>query len=754
MDDFDDDDLDSLNPLALQQLEENAIQFTQAAQARPLNTQRSLAYDDFEYDDLDDAVVQDDLRGTSAISPQRVPQPYAQHAPVTTPSQHAAWGQPPAPPQASIASRPLHRAVHAPAYGSSRPQPPPPAPRPAPSIPARYQATQAPVRQAASAAHELATLQAQIRDLQSRLTTKDGEIQIVRSRLEKSQQDHEREMQNMKKQSAEQLAKLQRAAEVATIAQQTAATELQFTRRDLRDELERAKTRTANGPTTPKKNAAAKSWGVSDGFEDVEMANSPTRGRAKHAGPVATMVAEPKGLRTPTKNKRKRPAFDSPVMELEIQSDDVGAHAGNLGSGSLGDPATTAREAEPIANYLQIILNHRSSRDRPMTFDYLSGFSLPSKPSQSIASRLLECLALVGTSDEPLHLPVQFCKEVVQVWDECFKESCLAPISELVALILFTVQLNTTVIAPRIASRLLPVALNSCYEVAIPRFNHSGPGDPTDASWKNFNAHIPCTQIMSLLYLVALGCASTDQTKEGAAEPIVEFWTELQMQFMLMWLSQKHPVQDFCIGLRILCTSVFPTSIGPRSPHNSPEEVAQIVIERVSVPLIEGTRWGIEREELHEVRVLILRTLATFATTAFGYRQLVGSDWVVPRLVALLASSIDELYEGNMQYISATSEEAGPGSALQVLVNHTIFLLHAIVMNPLSQPGRPVDTDEKLRGLSGPLAGAPHKYVLSLARLNYSESLVSEETAELAHELLDLAVTPEQAAELSSFFDG
>ncbi len=160
--------------------------------------------------------------------------------------------------------------------------------------------------------------------MRSKLTTKDGEISIVRKRLEKSREDHERELQIIRAQTTEQLAKQERAVEAARAAQESAATELEFTRRDLREEVVRAKRH--DGPGTPKKNAVAKAWGVSDGFEDVEMAGSPTKGkRGKNAGPVASSVVEhpSKLLRTPTKSKRKRPVVDSPVMALETHSDDV-----------------------------------------------------------------------------------------------------------------------------------------------------------------------------------------------------------------------------------------------------------------------------------------------------------------------------------------------------------------------------------------------------------------------------------------------
>lgn len=196
-------------------------------------------------------------------------------------------------------------------------------PRPAPSVSSGYQSSQAP-RQTGATSHELATLQAQILDLKSKLTTREGEISIVRKRLEKTREDHKRELQIVKAQTAEQLAKQERAVEAARAAQQSATTELEFTRRDLREEVVRAKRQ--DGPGTPKKNAVTKTWGVSDGFEDVEMAGSPSKGkRGKNVGPVAGSVVEPpaKLLRTPTKSKRKRPAVDSPVTALETHSEDV-----------------------------------------------------------------------------------------------------------------------------------------------------------------------------------------------------------------------------------------------------------------------------------------------------------------------------------------------------------------------------------------------------------------------------------------------
>jgi len=66
---FSDDDLDDLPVNALQELENNAIQFTQAAtQVRQKPPPSSDYGDEFDDDDLDDAVVIDEARSAPAVN--------------------------------------------------------------------------------------------------------------------------------------------------------------------------------------------------------------------------------------------------------------------------------------------------------------------------------------------------------------------------------------------------------------------------------------------------------------------------------------------------------------------------------------------------------------------------------------------------------------------------------------------------------------------------------------------------------------
>ena len=67
---FSDDELDDLPANALQELENNAIQFTQAATQAWVKVPPSSDYgDEFDDEDLDDAVVIDEARTAPAVNP-------------------------------------------------------------------------------------------------------------------------------------------------------------------------------------------------------------------------------------------------------------------------------------------------------------------------------------------------------------------------------------------------------------------------------------------------------------------------------------------------------------------------------------------------------------------------------------------------------------------------------------------------------------------------------------------------------------
>jgi hypothetical protein len=469
MDDFSDDDFDDLNANALAELENNAIQFTQAQQRTESTQQASHDYDqDFDDDDLDDAVVIDDLRGksVSVAAPSEKPSlPVPTSARIAPPQQRNAWESASGPasqfrPQAMgpavRQSSQSHMIPHPPqaAYSQMRPplQPQQLGRSTATTTTmsaahSRYQASQAPQR----GPPDNSALEAQIAELQQKLQHKNGEIDIVRRRLDKSRQDHERELQAIQKQTAEQVAKYEREAEAAKVAQRSAATELEFTRCELRNEVDRAKRKDKDGGGSPRKNAAAKAWGISDGFEDVEMAASPSKGsRSRNQGAVASVVQEPPArlTRTPTKNKRKRPLNDSPAMALEIDEDvvmldDGVTRGGAQNANSSLSVSTPPRKSLPVdvrntamltlkymlitcLQFMKVILNHCSGHGRPLTLDLLARFSLPSRPGESISAILLQKLSVMGDPNDCMRLPIDFCDQVIGLWLQCRREGCVS----------------------------------------------------------------------------------------------------------------------------------------------------------------------------------------------------------------------------------------------------------------------------------------------------------------------------------------
>lgn len=856
MDDFDDDDFDQLNDTTLQELENNAIQFTQAHKS--VATQ-AVNEDDYglEDDDLDDAVVIDDaaqLPVRHSVERQLPPQapPIAQDIrPLPTRSvQQPRWQQPAtgqarqAPPPSSNPSVPPHptipqRLVH-PSPASSRYAPRPTnsqsmRPPPPPSRPT-YQQPQALHQQPRTIPQNqndfVQNLQARVRALENDLHSAKGEVSIVRSKYDRSVAAHEAEVARLKKQNADALAKQERLVEAAIHAEKAAATELQFTRQDLKEELSKSKkTRKESAEitvTTPKKNKTNRSMIVADGFDDVEVLPSPSKaqvgakGRGKNAGLAP-------GERTPTRAKRKRPAIDSPVTALEVEDDVVMADA--VSDAQAGVTGSSLKPNALPYDLLRLVLDHGAIHGQPLTFDLLARYSFPSDPDQSFAGFIFQKLPSLGDPHDPMRLLIDFCDMIIDLWDQCLREKYYEPIYDLVALITFILQLNTIAVAPYIASTLIPVAQTSIFLLAVPRFE-SQDGDlstSVEETTQHLMLNIDTEGTLQLMYLVGLGCADSyllnpEQPLDlGPARdsPQRLYWKLMRIDFVLVLLSPKQPRDDFLGMLSLLCTSCLPDSIGPITgdPERDPAFVAQALIERVSKIMQEPTRWSSPGESTASfgqqqciVRLAALRTLMAFAQSGLGARQLALSDVAIPRLVSVLCAAIDALYdmdvpvelfqsglyddedevtgsakakEGKLpakseamrgvtkddgtadQPIALDSDESAavqslppsvhpldtcPTHLLYTIVSSTILLLHTLVTDPATSS----HTD--MRAKLSTSHGASQKYLLTLSRLNYAEEdLVLEAgidpgTFDRANDLLDLAITPDEAEGVREVF--
>jgi len=248
----------------------------------------------------------------------------------------------------------------------------------------------------------------------------------------------------------------------------------------------------------------------------------------------------------------------------------------------------------------------------------------------------------------------------------------------------------------------------------------------------------------------------------------------------------------------------------PQKERPSLERVATALIDRLSAFLIDVPAWA-TRGSVKElsVRLTILKTLILFAASPFGIVQIARSNVTVQRLVTVLCWAIDQLYnvDSLALYQAATrnpvpdesqteeGDSLAPGAhgrnrgvdTMEVdglgrqdspasdppgltegltddmdrhssemlcrIVAQAVLLLHTLVMDPRTT--RIVNLAAQLATSSG----CPQRYLQSLARLNFAdEELVYEAgidaaTSELAHDLLEMAVTPDEGESMSRLFN-
>ncbi|CAK7212156.1 hypothetical protein SCUCBS95973_001346 [Sporothrix curviconia] len=740
MDDFSDDGFDDLNLAVLQELETKALQSFQTQQqafGQPQNGREANA-DDSDFiliDDVDPDVHEDVDKADAAVLRElaRVPAQLAYGGRLT-----AAAAPPPLPlpaysqrslvnvPLPPVTNNSINHAGHAghaghanhntnapssvnARHGSFYPRPSqqrpaattmpssqvtrPMAP-PRPSIPIRQGAgpgpgpnpiTGLPMAMAAGSSDSdnssVASLQARIRALETDLLVARGKASMMENKNEVAQRKHTAEIARIKAEKDEELSKLRQRAEAAVAAHKSAATELEFAKQDLKEEVEKSKkgrrTDRVDNPTTPRKNTAGRSnWNVADGFEDVELLPSPSKGfgrRLKEAGVSVTPAVE----RTPKKGKRRRNITDSPTKPLET----VAAEDEDVFSGSPGMPASasaskvlpppSAKEAPEDSPFvfIQEVLGHQSQPGEPTTIELFSRYSFPSNKKQSLAFLMLQRIPSLEGTQGTAQLMLDFCQLVLGIWSQCLREQYYAPIRAIVSLMSYILMRNPIGLVPHIMVYLVPIAQETVYLVAAPTFGSpaSSLANHPDYNMRQLASDIDAGATMALLQLAAFGCLSQEQGEDNASAtqnqpsqmPFSEmhratqtwFWSVMQFEFVLLMLSSKQAPDAFLSMLSLLRTSALPDSIGPitNDPARDASVVASLIIDRISHHIEEPPKWASNSKYTEwDVRLAALGVLDCFAQSPFGRLSLAASDCTLPRLVGALFPAYGELRERDL----------------------------------------------------------------------------------------------------------
>ncbi|OAA65183.1 DNA repair protein [Niveomyces insectorum RCEF 264] len=539
-----------------------------------------------------------------------------------------------------------------------------------------------------NSATTLAALQARVRTLETDLLTANGQASMLRDKYVRALGDHRQEVARIEKEKDEELAKQRQMAEAAVAAHQSAATELAFAQQDLREEVERSKKgRRADqraeggggGPVTPRKNTAGRShWDVADGFDNVELLPSPSKGFGRRLKD-ATGAVVPAVERTPTKGKRRRPVTSSPAKPLETLAVDAdvpdspppGTIGGDAGAVSLPGESTKQAKKEELENplvFLQEVLGHQNGPDQPTTIELFSRYAFPSNRKQTLSFLMLQRIPKLEAKQGTTRLMLDFCQLILGIWSQCLREVYYAPVRALVSLLSYIITRDPNGLAPHLLVSLYGIAQKTIYLVGAPAFNTPGStlDNHPDYAVRQLACEIDAGAIMSLLRLMALGCLSPaaaadkltvqphspHQPSQASAYPDLSmssqarFWGVVQFEFMLLMVSSKQSPEAFLGMLALLRTSALPDSIGPitNDPNRDTSVVASVLIDRISHHIEEPPKWASSSKyTVWDVRLSALGVLDCFAQSPFGRLSLAASECALPRLVDALFAAYKEL---------------------------------------------------------------------------------------------------------------
>lgn len=574
--------------------------------------------------------------------------------------------------------------------------------------------------------------------------TKAGEIAIIRSNQAKLAENYERQVAALRKAMAEEVARHKEEVEAARAEGKMLATENAFLKQDLAEETMRINNLKVKGraeekaPGTPKKHKALP---FRDGFDDDEiLAVSPSKStRFKRMTPTVG-------------GKRKRKLSDDSAIPLQLGPQpelgpmSVEVPVGDM-SGDASDEVVPNRPAQidkQTSQFIKRLLNHRTFPNEQSDLEIMARLTFPSEPQQTLSAILLEETASLNFGNYLL----EYARAIISLWSRALHEKFFQPIPMFMGILRHTLALDAPSSAPELIESLVPVLQESAEINGIPRFKHSPVsrqnfGQVKQTPLSELQLLVDSTEALGLLYQMACSFLHVDRVLE-------KFWRYVRYDFVLMMLNCSQAISDIILTLNLLSTSIRIESFGSLQDTEQ-DQVANenYIVDRVAnllseTPQVDEGQPPHMPSEICEMRLEALSLLMSVAfnqtapASTHGSMVIATHSTVLARLIRAMHDELDALYA------------SPPEKELHAsLVNGLMRLIYGVMRRHPEQ----ADLQSKLCRV----AGGKQKFLVVLTRLAFSEGLILEagiedETVEMAHEILDDAVNPQEAEALLEAF--
>ncbi|EAW08034.1 putative DNA repair protein Rad26 [Aspergillus clavatus NRRL 1] len=575
--------------------------------------------------------------------------------------------------------------------------------------------------------------------------TKAGEIAIIRSNQAKLVENYDRQLAALRKAMAEEAAKHREEVEAARAEGKLLATENAFLKQDLAEETMRinslkAKSRAPDNapppPVTPKKTRVLP---FRDGFDDDEiMAVSPTKStQSKRMTPMG-----------PGKKKRKLDPGSPTPLPLSQQVEPAAEALEDMLDDAMMDEEIITEEPLPRkddhnAQLMKAILNHKTYPNEETDIEVMARMAFPSEPQRKLSTILLDETAKLHSGN----YVVEYAQVISSLWSRALKEKFFPPVPLFTLIMRYLLTLDGPSCIPHMLEYLVPVLQQSGDINGVPRFENSpvsrqNLGQIRQTPLSQLEPLVDSTESLGLLYQMACTCVHRERTME-------KFWRYMRYDFVLMMLNCAQPIRDIILMLNLLATSIRPTSFGSIQEAEQDQFANEnYIVDRVAnllseMPQLDEGQPPYTAAEICTVRLEAMKFLTAVAfnpvapVSDHGSSVIAYHPTVLARIIRAMHDELDALYN----YPPERHLHAA-------MVNGLMRLVYGVVRRHKN-----VDLQSKLCRV----AGGKQKFLVVLTRLAFSEGPILEggiddDTVEMAHEILDDAVNPQEAEALLEIF--